>query len=509
MKSYIHAILISFLLSGFIHAEPIGNKFFDEVDAFVKANVSHGLVNYSALKDNATLQRLINDIGGAELTNAPSSTRKAFYINAYNLHVINQAAQSYPIVSVQNIPRFFDGQKIVVANEQTTLNRLEKEHLLSEYNDARLHFVLVCGALGCPPITSFAYRPELLEQQLEQQTKLALNDQNFLRSTDDQVSLSQIFKWYLDDFGGTKKSVFEFINKYLTNPILPTSSLGYYPYDWSLNDAARSDIGTASQGNNASRYIVSSTIPKGSVELKIFNNLYTQVTGSDGSLSDRSTFFTTSLSALYGVSSRLNVGFITRYRRVRNDRLPSSAFDIFSQNEAVSSRNGITAFGPQIRYAPVEKWANFSIQSSIAFPIGQSLSGSGDLPYIDWDGITWNTQFFNDISIGANFSLFTEIDLLVEDIGKVEEGHANRFSTPATVIFSYNPNRKTTLYALGSFSPYWQTSFDYFVQGGLGAKYQFSPKFELELLVTDFTNKFLAQSGGRASTSNIGIRINI
>jgi len=96
-----------------------------------------------------------------------------------------------------------------------------------------------------------------------------------------------------------------------------------------------------------------------------------------------------------------------------------------------------------------------------------------------------------------------EVDLFIEDIGS---GDLNRFSTPGTVIFSYFPNSKTTFYALGSYSPFWQDTFDYFAQGGLGFKYQVSPDFEIELLYTDFTNKFLSNSGGQASTFNIGFR---
>jgi len=77
------------------------------------------------------------------------------------------------------------------------------------------------------------------------------------------------------------------------------------------------------------------------------------------------------------------------------------------------------------------------------------------------------------------------------------------------LIFSYFPNPKTTFYALGSYSAIWVENFDYFYQYGLGAKYQFSRDFELELLVTDFTNKNLVQNNGTAGTFNLGIRYNI
>ena len=84
----------------------------------------------------------------------------------------------------------------------------------------------------------------------------------------------------------------------------------------------------------------------------------------------------------------------------------------------------------------------------------------------------------------------------------------NRFSTPATVIFSYFPTPMTTIYVLTNFSPFWQSDFDYFAQAGVGAKYQITRNFELELLYTAFTNEFLADINGNATTFNFGIRIN-
>ena len=520
MKSIIQIIFVSLLIVTTISAQTIDQQFFDDTETFLAKEVNNGAVKYTGLKNNAQLANLIRIVETADLSGADDATKKAFYINAYNLHVINAAAQAYPIESVQSITGFFDGKKVSVAGEQSTLNNLEKTRLLQPYKDARLHFVLVCGALGCPPITNFAYRPALLDEQLDQQTKLAMNDANFLKVNDGKAELSQIFKWYTKDFGGNKGAVLDFINEYKTTPVPKSAKISYYPYDWTLNEASASTSrtsqgnstttgGTTTGGNNAARYIVSSTIPKGSSEIKIFNNLYSQKTGSADNLTDRSTFFTTTISYLYGLNRNLNIGFNTRYRRVRNDQLPSSLFSVLGSSEAVSTRQGITAFGPQIRYAPVEKWTNFSIQSSFVFAIGDELKGSATQPFIDWNGATWNTQFFNDFPIGTNFSLFTEIDVLIEDIGSSADGFINRLSTPATLILSYNPNPKTTLYTIGGFSPFWESTFDYFYQYGVGAKYQFTPNFELELLVTDFTNKFLSDTGGQAATFNLGIRYNI
>lgn len=497
---------VQFFLMGAMSASNIDQQFFTDTDALLKKHVTAGRVDYAQLKADAELKRLVERIEQADLKQLEATTKKAFLINAYNLLVLHQAAEAYPIESVQDIAGFFDRQKVKVAGKSYTLTQFEKKELLTPYKDARLHFVLNCAAISCPPITNFAYQPDLLEAQLDRQTQLALDDPNFLKVTEEGVELSQIFSWYLDDFGGTRATALAFINKYRTTPIDESSKVSYYNYDWTLNDV---NITTSDIGNNAARYVVSSTIPKGSVEVKVFNNLYTERTGGGENLTNRSTFLTTSLSFLYGVNNRLNVGFATRYRRVRNDLLPSSAFDVLGNSEAVSARQGVTAFGPQFRYAPFQELQNFSIQSSFVFPVGTDLAGNATQPYIDWNGATWITQFFNDFSIGNNFSVFTELDFWWEDIGQEENGNINRIATPAVVIFSYFPNSKTTLYALGGYAPFWQENFDYFAQAGLGFKYQFNPNLEIELLWTEFTTKFLSETSGQANTYNLGLRFNL
>lgn len=483
----------------------IEGRFFTEVDALLKSVVQDGHIDYASLARDDRLPDLMLQIQTAETQALTANQSKAFFINAYNLTVMDAVLQNYPLSSVQKITGFFDRMERKVANETLTLNELEKKYLLEAYNDPRLHFVLVCGAKGCPPIINEVYSPEKLEDQLDVQTRKALNDPDFIKVTADGVSINQIFEWYPQDFGGSKRSMLEFINTYRIEPLDETARLNYYGYDWRLNDIPTS----STFAPNAARYVVSAAIPKGSAEIKIFNNLYTQRTGNSGELTNRSTFFTSLVSVVYGISNRFNLGFELRYRRVYNTTLPDSPFNVFGSHDPMNFRQGITTFGPRVRFAPVPKWRNFSIQSTLQFPMGKNQAGTAETPYIDWNGVSFWNQFFNDIPLGSNFSLFTELDLFLEDIGPSNGNHANRFSTPVTGILSYFPNPKTTIYGLAGFSPYWQSTFDYFVQGGLGFKYQFTPNFELELLYTGFTNKFLLESDGRAATYNFGIRSNL
>lgn len=505
MKSYVILVLLSLAALSGMRAQ---ESFFEQTDAFLGQYVQNGLIDYGAVQSSPAFGELLDQVARLDPVDWPEPERKAFYINAYNLLVIKGVLDAYPIASVQDVAGFFDRKRHRLAGRSVTLNELEKNYLLRPFDDARLHFVLVCGAKGCPPIIPEAYRPEGLDEQLDRQTRLALNHPDFIRLDDDKrmAALSQIFSWYASDFGGGQQAARAYINGYRDRPIPDDYSLGYYNYDWSLNGTMAGLDGPVN-ANNAARYVVSSTIPKGTTETKIFNNLYTQRTRNGmGEFEERATFFTNITSFLYGLSHRLNVGFDLRYRLVRYGAHTDSPFRVFPD----PTRHGLTSIGPKIRYAPVPRWTNFSIQSAFWFPIGQDLAGrQGDQRFIDWDGPTWWTQIFNDFPIGTKFSLFTELDVLLEDIGRRDQGRINRLSTPVILIFSYFPTPKATLYGITNYSPFWQQEFDYFFQAGVGGKYQFTPNFELEASYTYFTNAFLLENMGRAATYNMGIRFNL
>ncbi|MEM6346415.1 MAG: DUF547 domain-containing protein [Bacteroidota bacterium] len=485
------------------------SAFFNATDEFLQKYVTtEGRVDYEGIQKDESFDALIQQIAQIDPNTWSEAEQKAFYINAYNLLVIRGALEEYPVPSVQEITNFFDKSIHTVSGKLMSLNELEKGILFPTFPDARLHFVLVCGALGCPPIIPNAYFPDRLEEQIEEQTRLALNNPIFIRVDEEMnlASLSEIFRWYGKDFGRNESEIISYINDYRTQKIPASYKVRYYTYDWAINSVS-SEAATNPNGANSARYVVSAAIPKNTTETKIFNNLYTQRTRDEqGQYNERATFFTTITSFVYGLTPRLNVGFDMRYRAVRYGdpgNFPLGAL-------ADPTRQGITTLGPKVRFAPVPKWSNFSIQSAFWVPLGNNLTGrEGGARFIDWDGPTWWTQFFNDIPIGQQFSVFTEIDFMWEDIGSADKGRINRISTPATVIGSFFPNKKTTLYALGSFSPFWQQNFDYFWQVGAGSKYQFTPDLELELSYTYFSNAFLATNMGQAGTYNLGLRFNI
>jgi len=505
------------ILPAFLSAQSAIETWTKKYDKLLKTYVSDGRIDYVGIKNNSQLGLLVTQLKDLKPTNLNTPFAKAFYINAYNILVIYAAANEYPVGSVQEVSGFFERTKYPVSGKKYTLNSLEKDFIFKKYPDPRLHFVLVCGALGCPPITNFAYQPDQLDSQLEAQTKAAMNDPNFIRYDGNTASISKIFQWYNADFGGGKKDVLNYINQYRTSNIPTSSTIGYYTYDWALNDLKTVGQSAATGGANSFRYVTSATIPKGQIELKFFNNLFTQrIAESEESneLIERNTFNTVDISALYGVTPRFNAGIDILYVRTLNSGIPSDGLDVFGGLDRPNGRQAIAGIGPRIRWAPIPEWSGFSLQSTLSFPIGNNLEGffdpddaSNNQPFIEWDQPTFWTQFFYDQSIGTQFSFFAEIDFLWEDIGDID-----KITTPTTVILSYFPHKKVTFYGLVGYSPQLRSDFDgfdYFHQAGLGTKLQVTRRFEIELLYTRFRTRFVNSRNGNAGTYNLGLRFSL
>ncbi len=237
MKTLI-LIAFSLLLPPVLWAQASLASFTKETDAFLQAHVNDGRVAYANLKkDPSVINKLYAQAGAMNLSGASAAEKKAFYINAYNLAVIHQVVENYPIKSPMDVPGFFDKKQQKVAGENMTLNQLEKEKLLKAYSDARVHFAVVCAAKGCPVIDNNAYTAQNLDAQLDARAKLALNSSYFIRvdSGKKSVDVSKIFEWYADDFKKGGKSVLAYINGFRQQDIPGNYKVGTYEYDWSLN----------------------------------------------------------------------------------------------------------------------------------------------------------------------------------------------------------------------------------------------------------------------------------
>jgi len=213
------------------------DAFFKQSDAFFKANVVNGKVGYNEIKnDPKALEEVLKMAEDISVTKSDTSVYQAFWINAYNLSVIKGIIDNYPINSPLDDQDFFDKTKYNIAGKKITLNEIEHQLLRAQFKDPRFHFVLVCGAIGCPPLLEAAYMPKTLNTQLDVQTRLAING-SFVRvnKKKNRVEVSQLMEWYKEDFTLNNNTEIDFINNYRSEKVNEKYKLYYFPYNWNLN----------------------------------------------------------------------------------------------------------------------------------------------------------------------------------------------------------------------------------------------------------------------------------
>jgi hypothetical protein len=218
----------------------------------LKQFVKDGLVNYSALqKDPKALRDYLGQIaavGESQFNHWTQSQQLALLINLYNAATLDLIVRHYPIASIKKIGSLLKGpwdQPVVnLFGKTITLNHLEHQILRKKYNEPRIHFAIVCAALGCPPLRAEAYTADVLEAQLADQARTFLDTKakNRVDLEKRVVFLSPIFKWFAEDF--EKQTVLKFIAPYYPADVQKELNKGgfkirYTDYDWALNDASR------------------------------------------------------------------------------------------------------------------------------------------------------------------------------------------------------------------------------------------------------------------------------
>lgn len=230
-------------------------------------------VDYKGMSANPAFERyceLAIQLQRVELLSLSREEKLAFFINIYNTLVIHGYLRLGAPTNMWQRYRFFNYVSYLIGGEVFTLQDIENgvlrgnrkgvAQLLRPFSktDPRLqvalpdaepliHFALNCGAKGCPPIKT--YTPQDIDSQLlvAAEAFLENDDACVVDSGKREVRLSQIFKWYKADFGGTDEKLLSWVLEHMGDSPKKTSLQGvlsagktkvsFLPYDWSSNSA--------------------------------------------------------------------------------------------------------------------------------------------------------------------------------------------------------------------------------------------------------------------------------
>jgi len=230
--------ILLFLLTGagLLLSQP--DNFYQNYEIFLNNYVTDGLVNYRGIiKNKAMFNEIIESISKFDPGQLKEKTaKKAYLINVYNISVIANVINNYPVENPLKVPNFFKDKNSIVGGEKYSLDEIEHDLLFPIDKDPRLHFALVCAARGCPELLDIAYKPKVLEKMLAEKSSVTVNSSKYVKHENGVLYLSEIFKWYKKDFGGEDKLVIRFINNYLPEKIPENVEIKYLKYDWGINE---------------------------------------------------------------------------------------------------------------------------------------------------------------------------------------------------------------------------------------------------------------------------------
>ncbi len=215
-------------------------------DALLRRHVDDaGLVDYRELQSDPTaLDGYIASLASAPLADMGRDERLTLLINAYNAFTLRLILDHYPVASIKDIPgqKRWDAVRWNIGGKMLSLNQIEHNEIRPNFKEPRIHFALVCAAVGCPPLRNEAYAGDRLEEQLAAQTRYVHTHDRWFQFDPraNVVKLTSLYDWYAGDFEQAAGSVLSYVANH--SPALRQAleasdkpRVEFLDYDWSLN----------------------------------------------------------------------------------------------------------------------------------------------------------------------------------------------------------------------------------------------------------------------------------
>ena len=207
-------------------------------------HVKDGLVDYPGIQSDGRFSAYLAQLDRVDPNAlATRQERLAFWINVYNAFAVKGILDHYSPASLLGRYRYFIGREYRIGGSTINLYDLERQVLITQFQEPLIHFAIVCASASCPKLQPWSYEPDQLPVQLDRAAREFINDptRNRFDRTNKVASLSMIFKWFEEDFTKAAGSIFSYISRYVSDPELALDlmqsdyRIEYLEYDWSLN----------------------------------------------------------------------------------------------------------------------------------------------------------------------------------------------------------------------------------------------------------------------------------
>jgi Protein of unknown function, DUF547 len=203
-----------------------------------------GRVDFAAIaKDQSDLDQFVAYVYDNGPNNRPQLFPTQAHVLAFHLNSYNALAM-HKVIAI-GIPQtnagfrkvaFFAFGKVQVGQQPISLYDYENK-VIRPIGDPRVHWALNCMSVSCPQLPREVFLPETVDAQLQRETLKFFGE---MRNVDvDHVNkvvrLSEILKFYPEDFLAKSPSLIAYANQYLKIKIPEDYKLEFIPYDWTIN----------------------------------------------------------------------------------------------------------------------------------------------------------------------------------------------------------------------------------------------------------------------------------
>ena len=203
-----------------------------------------GWVDYAGLaRDARELDSYLDQLALASCDELGRDEKLAFLINTYNAATLRLVLDNFPLDSIRDIPaaQRWNDERWSLDGRMLSLDQIEHEEIRGHFAEPRIHFAVVCAAVGCPPLRNEAFTGPELGRQLEDQTRTFHSYGTWVDWNPENrtLGLSPLYNWYRSDFEQVSGSIEQYAMPYVAGMESAEGvDVEWLDYDWSLNDMA-------------------------------------------------------------------------------------------------------------------------------------------------------------------------------------------------------------------------------------------------------------------------------
>ncbi len=196
--------------------------------------------------DREELASYLDRLQSVIVTQLNQRQQYAYWINLYNALTIKVILDHYPVKSIRKISYSllvrgpWKKNLVTVEGMKLSLDDIEHEILRPVFRDNRIHYAVNCASIGCPNLQATAFTADNIESLLDDAARQYINHPRGVTIHGDQLIVSSIFDWYVEDFGGSDREIIKHLIQYaepgLARELATFRKISDYEYDWRLNE---------------------------------------------------------------------------------------------------------------------------------------------------------------------------------------------------------------------------------------------------------------------------------